>query len=284
MRRLFIGWMVWCSLSSCDSLFGKKEDPILAEVYDKKLHVSDVNVFLPKDASPEDSLLFTTTYVERWAKETIMLHEAEKRRPEKLNIEALLEAYRSSLIRQYYEEYLIENELDNTVSDEELREFYEKHKAQYELESPLVRAYVVKLPRSVNKPTAFNNWWENSRQDSSSFQQLKAFADTYAEEALLSDSTWYSLEDLREALPDNSLTDDNIRIKKDFTQRDDDYEYFYKNIAVINKKATAPFDYIEEQARRFIMQKRKHDLLQTRRQELFDEERNKRNIRIYVEN
>lgn len=284
MRIFFIGLVAWCSLLSCDSLFGKKENPILAEVYDKKLHVSDVNVFMPKDASSEDSLLLTTTYVDRWVKETIMLHEAEKRRPDKLDIEALVEAYRSSLIRQYYEEYLIKSELNDIVSDEELHEFYEKNKAQYELESPLVRAYIVKLPRSVNKPSNFNNWWERAKQDSSSFRQLQEFSEVYAEAILLSDSTWYSLEDLSEVLPKNSLTENNVRNKKDFTQRDDDYEYFYKNLEVINEKAIAPFAYIEEQARRFIMQKRKYELLQTRREELFEEEKNNRNIKIYVEN
>jgi DNA-binding transcriptional ArsR family regulator len=277
------GLAIWL-LMSCDWWQQHEKGELLAEVYDNKLYVADIQPFLPQDATEEDSLLFISTYVERWAKEAIMLHEAEKNWSEEINIDALVENYRASLIRQHYEEQLIENELIKKIDEEELREFYEKNKAQYELEAPIVRALLIKLPRSVGKPSEFNRWWDNAQSDSSSFNQLKAFVQLHSEEVYLSDSIWYDLKEINTILPEGSITEDNVRTKREFTQRDDDYEYFYRNLEVINKRAIAPFEYIEAQASRFILQQRKNELLQERRKELYETETNNGRIQLYVEN
>ncbi|MEM9847723.1 MAG: hypothetical protein AAF847_07525, partial [Bacteroidota bacterium] len=258
-----------------------KEATLLAEVFDRKLYLSEVQGFIPDNSSKEDSILLVETYVKRWTKQAVMLHQAELAKPKDLDIEALIEDYRSSLIRHYYEENIIANQLDTTVQEEELRAFYERNKAQYELETPIARAYVIKLARSIDKPPNFNQWWDNFEQDTSSFRQLNDFVSTYATASLLEDSTWYSLEYLNSLLPAGSLTEDNIRSKRDFTQRDDDFEYLYKSLDVINKTEIAPFSYIADQAKRFILQQRKQELLQQKRDEAYQEEIVKGNVKVY---
>lgn len=268
---------------SCSVFEEKKEDKLLAQVFDKKLYASDVSSFIPESATSEDSLLVLQAFVDRWTKEAVMLHEAEKQTSEELNIDALVEAYRSSLIRHHYEQAIIAAELDSIVTDEELLTFYEGNKAQYELETPIVRAYVVRLARSSDKPEGFNNWWESSRRDSASFAKLQAYSTSFAEIYMLNDSTWYDIDDLNKILPAGTLTENNIRNKKEFTERDDDYEYFYKRFDIISKKEIAPLGYIEDQAKRFILQRRKQMLLRERRDETYEKELRNSNINIYID-
>jgi len=268
---------------SCSVLERRKEDKLLAQVFDKKLYTSDVSSFIPESASNEDSILVVQAFVDRWTKEAVMLHEAEKQTSDELNIDALVEAYRSSLIRHHYEQAIIATELDSIVADEELLTFYERNKAQYELETPIVRAYVVKLARSSDKPEGFNNWWESSPRDSASFAKLQAYCTSFAQIYMLNDSTWYDIDDLNKILPTGTLTEDNIRNKKEFTQRDDDYEYFYKRFDIISKKEIAPLGYIEDQAKRFILQQRKQMLLRERRDETYEKELRNSNINIYID-
>ncbi|MEM1326783.1 MAG: hypothetical protein AAGI23_12555 [Bacteroidota bacterium] len=281
---VWIGGLAMWLLVSCSWWQQGEKGELLAEVHDNQLYVSDIQPFLPINASEEDSLLFISTYVERWAKEAIMLHEAEENWSDEINIDALVENYRASLIRQHYEEQLIDNELVTEIDEQELRDFYEKNKAQYELEAPIVRALMIKIPRSVEKPDDFNRWWDNAQRDSSSFSQLKAFVQVHSEAVYLSDSVWYDLKEVNDILPEGSVTENNVRTKKEFTQRDNDYEYFYRNLEVINKKAIAPFEYIEAQASRFILQQRKHELLQTRRKELYEAGTDDGSIQLHVSN
>lgn len=269
-------------LGAC-SFFSKKEDKLLAEVYNKKLYTSEVQPFIPENASKEDSLLVVNDYVKRWVKEAVVLHEAEKHIPEGVNIDALVANYRSSLIRNYYEQSLLDEIPDSTlVTGEQVREFYESNKAQYVLEQPIVRAYVVKLARSVDKPEGFNRWWENCNRDSASYKKLRAFCNAFAEVDLLEDEAWYSVKDLEPILPADAITESNIRTKKDFTQRDDDYEYFYKSFDIINKRGIAPLSYIEDQARRFMLQQRKQEFLREKREEAYDKGLKRRNIQVYT--
>lgn len=284
MRKIYLIYIGLIFLLGACSLFSKKEDKLLAEVYNKKLYASEVQPFIPENASKEDSLLVVNDYVKRWVKEAVVLHEAEKHIPEGINIDALVENYRSSLIRNYYEQSLLDEIPDSTlVTGEQVREFYESNKAQYVLETPIVKAYIIKLARSVNKPEGFNRWWDNCRKDSSSYKKLQAFCNTYAEVDMLEDSTWYSVKDLEPILPADAITESNIRTKKYFTQRDDNYEYFYKSFDIINKRGIAPLSYIEDQARRFMLQQRKQEFLKEQREEAYDQGLKRRNIQVYTD-
>ncbi|MEM9888978.1 MAG: hypothetical protein AAF849_24020 [Bacteroidota bacterium] len=281
IRKVFL-FLILCVLFHACQLFNPQpEEELLAEVFGRKLYLSEIQDFIPDSSPKEDSILLVESYIKRWTKEAVMLHQAELAKPKDLDVEALVEDYRSSLIRHHYEENIIENELDTTVLEEELRAFYERNKAQYELETPIARAYIIKLARSIEKPSNFNQWWESFEQDTSSFRQLSEFTSTYATVSLLEDSTWYSLEFLDNLLPEGSLTESNIRTKRDFSQRDDDFEYLYRNLDVINKTGIAPFSYIEDQAKRFILQQRKQELLQRKRDEAYQKELEEGNVKIY---
>ncbi|MEL6717474.1 MAG: hypothetical protein AAFP82_02035 [Bacteroidota bacterium] len=280
-RFIYIGLLFL--LGAC-SIFSGKKDELLAEVYNEKLYASEVLPFIPDNASKEDSFLVMKDYVNRWVKETVVLHEAEKHIPEDVNIDVLVENYRSSLIRNYYEQSLLDEIPDSTlVTGEQVRSFYESNKAQYVLETPIVRAYIIKLARSVDKPERFNRWWENCRKDSASYRNLQAFCNAYAEVDMLEDSTWYSVKDLEPILPEDAITESNIRTKKDFTQRDDNYEYFYKSFDIINKRGIAPLSYIEDQARRFLLQQRKQEFLKEKREEAYEKGLKRRNIQVYTD-
>ncbi len=68
----------------------------------------------------EDSSLIINAYVERWIRETLLLLEAERNIPSDLNIDKLVRDYRASLVRHSYEQFLVEQLLDSTVTKAEL--------------------------------------------------------------------------------------------------------------------------------------------------------------------
>ena len=86
----------------------KKEDKLLAEVYNKTLYLSDLDDnILPEGTSKEDSALIVSAYAQRWTREQLLMYEAERNIPKDLNIDELVRNYRASLIRFNYEEQII---------------------------------------------------------------------------------------------------------------------------------------------------------------------------------
>lgn len=262
---------------------GSAENKLLAQVFNKRLYESDLKGMIPEGLGEEDSIMIMTAFVNKWAKEAVLLHEAEQNIPEDWNIDELVKDYRSSLIRHNYEQALVEERLAGDIDPKELERFYARNKEQYQLETPILRCHFIKWPLEAEGRREAREWWEKCTKDSISYQNLLEYCNLYAEAHVLEDSTWHTLEDLAAALPKGTLTVDNIRSKKEFTQRDDQYEYLFRKFEMVNKREIAPLSYIEEQARRFILKQRKEQLIEDTRNEMFDEQLKAKNIRLYID-
>lgn len=138
-------------IQGCNLLDNKNKpvDKLIATVYDKKLHLSDMAGMFPLNANHDDSLQLIGSFATRWTKDQVFLTEAEKHIPQDLEIEELLKKYSESLISLNFQKLLTEQNLDSLVSEEELRDFYEKNKDQYQLETSIIRCYFVKIPDDI---------------------------------------------------------------------------------------------------------------------------------------
>lgn len=258
------------------------DDKLLAKANNKMLYLSELDGMFPDGIAAGDSVLIISAYAERWIREALMLHEAERNIPSDLNIDKLVRDYRASLIRNNYEKILVEELLDSMVTQEELRAFYEKNKEQYQLETPIVRCYLVKVPLPVKDPEQLRDYWSDS-DNKRNFTALVNYCNNYAEAHLLDKGTWYSVEDIAEQLPKGTLTADNISAKLDFIQRDGQFEYLFKVFEVKNRKDIAPLAYIEEQARKYILHQRKMKLLEQKKEEMYERAMRRGNVQVYYE-
>lgn len=271
-------------LSACQPSIDKTAtDKPLAKVYNKTLYLSELDGMIPEGTTGEDSLLIINAYVERWVREALLLHEAEKNIPKDLNIDKLVRDYRASLIRHSYEKFLVESRMDSVVTPEQLLEFYEKNKVQYQLENPIVRCYFIKVPRSAPDSDDLRKWWKDCREDKQAYNQLLAYCNKYAEFHQLEDSTWYDVSEIVAAMPDGTVTADNIRSKQDFTHRDDTYQYFLKVFDILNSKEIAPLSYVAGQARRLILRQRQEKMLEDLQEDMYEVELRKHNVEIFTD-
>ena len=265
----------------CDSTEANDEDPLLAQVYRYNLHLSHAMNYLPEFKSPEDSISQLRSYVETWVRDAVLLHEAEGYLPEDINIQALVEDYRASLIIGNYEQTLVEGMLDTFISDAELTEYYEKNKDQYQLEQPIVRCHFVKIPRETEGVDEFRTWWDSESEED--FEQLVVFSNEYADVYMLEDSTWYRADEISALIPPGMMTVENMRRNRSLRFSDDNYYYFLRISQSVMSTEVAPLSYIREQAIRYIMHKRKVELLEQMKMELYEREMQGNQIRILVQ-
>lgn len=273
--------MLSVTLGSC-KYFERQSgsNKLLATVYNKSLYLSDLEGMFPEAATKQDSMQVINAYVDRWIRDNIIMNEAERNIPKELNIDELLKKYRESLILSSYEEQLTKMVLDTAISDGEMTAFYEKNKDQYQLENPIVRCYFIQVPKSVPQLDSLTRWW-NSPKSGDNLKKMQDFAKRHARSYILSDSSWTRSDDLVRLLPKGTLSAENITTGKELTLKDDDFQYFFRALSVMNQKEIAPLSFIKEQASKYILHQRKIQLIEKKKQEMYELEMKKNNVKIY---
>jgi len=258
----------------------EEEDLLLARVYDKTLYLSEMEGMFPLSANAQDSQNIIQSYANRWLQEALILHEAERNTPEDLDLEKLVEDYRASLLRHSYEERLVSNEMDSVVTEEELQAFYEKNKEQYQLETPIIRCYFIKVPQPVPDLEELRQLWNNNG-DPESLQALIQYCSQHAEAHILEDSTWHQVDDIAMQLPKGTLTQENAGNRRSLSLSNDNYLYYLRIFEVKKDREISPLSYIQDQARRAILHSRKINFLEEQKRELYEREIRKGSIQTY---
>lgn len=279
---LFIGGLALLTVATaCQSGTETNEDDrLLAQVGTKSLYLSEMEGMFPGELSSSDSLTIIQTYAGRWIREVTILNEAERNIPADLNINKLVRDYRASLVRSNYEKILVEQLLDSVVRQEELEAFYQENQLLYELEKPIVRCQFIKVPNPTPEGDRLRNLWSEA-ENSAGVAALKQYCSKYAEVALLEDSLWYAVEEIATQLPTGTLTVGNIGSKREFTQRDEHHQYYFRLFELKNQKEIAPLSYIEDQARKVILHKRKLQLIEQVKEDIYQRELRDKNIETF---
>ncbi len=277
----FLASFLACDATSND---GTDQGELLAEVHNKKLFYGDIENMMQTGLSEADSLAWLNAIIEKWVKESLFLYEAERNLPPDINIDELVKDYRATLILNQYEKNYVEMKLDSTISEAELNEYYENNKDQYQLQTPIVRVHYLKIKRNlpghlIKKIEKF--WSETDKKKS--FNELLSIADRYGEDFLLNKENWYTLSDISGRLPAGSINDQIIRYSKDFSFTDGDFKYFVTFFELKSRQDVAPLSYIKDQATRVILNKRKLELIRSRKEELYQTETQNNNVKIFLE-
>jgi hypothetical protein len=251
---------------------------MLAKVYNKTLYSTELKDVVPESAAAEDSVLIVRAYVQRWVRDQLLMYEAERNIPKDLNIDELVRDYRASLVRFNFEEQIIAEQLDSTVTETELREYYENNKDQFQLESTIVKCLLLKVPNNAPQ-NELNKLWYGRKSDDEA--KLRTMANQWAATALLNREKWYKVEELAAILPKGTLTAENAGSRREGTLSDGDFRYYYRVLEVVRGKETAPFDYVREQASKVILHRRKQTLLEKWKEDLYQKELRRENVKVY---
>lgn len=280
MRRKGIAEMVFmmvltCLLAGCGAEEQTGDRP-LARVQNRYLYLSEMEGMFPPNATAEDSNLIIQAFVNRWTRDAVLLQEAERNVPADLNIDRLVRDYRASLIRSNYEKVVVEELMDSTVTKAELEAFYKENQGQYQLESTIVRCYFIKVPTPTPEADRLRQLWNNG--DVNNLPALRDYCERYAVVSLLRDSAWYSIDEIASMFPRGTLTANNVGSKREFTQQDGHHQYFFRLLEQRDRREIAPLSYVEEQARKVILHRRKLQVLEEFRESMYERELRRKNV------
>lgn len=254
-------------------------DFLLARVYNKSLFIKDLEGMFPPGTSAYDSSLITNAYTQRWVREAVLLYEAENNLSKDLNIDRLVRDYRSSLVRNNYEQVLLEQLMETQISKAELTSFYEKNKIQYQLDNPIVKAYVVVVPKIISVRDSLKYLWKNANEVN--LARLKSICEEYELAHVLDAGKWNEWEELAIYLPRNIDFEAFSSKGKDFSIQDGAFDIWIKILDSKKPQEIPPIDYVEEQLKRMLLLSRKTKLLDEKKEDMFDIAKRKGQIEIF---
>lgn len=266
-----IGILLLLSLSACDdiaSIIGAKEKPI-ARVFDKELLPSDLINIVPKGTSKNDSIEIVKAYVENWVKQEVILKQAiDNANLDQAAIDLQLANYKNSLVIYAYEEQLVAQKLDTTVSEKELLDFYTNNKDNFELKKSIVKVSFIKLAKNAAQLNLVKKWFNSARPRDKA--DLETYCMQFASDYLFADTTWQYLDDLQSKIPLGKFSEDAILQKGkrlEFSDANFIYLVFIKDF--MYREETSPLSFEIDNIRNSIINKRKLVLINSMEQGVY---------------
>lgn len=272
-------------LSSCEFIkrtFTSKEKPV-ARVFDLYLYPSDLEGVVPKGTSSNDSSLLVQSYIENWIRQSVILKQAtDNAELDKESLEEQLEAYRQSLIIYSYEQQLIAQNLDTTVTAEQIKKYYKENSNNFELKQSILKASYAVIPKNSLKielaKRLFNSLKSKDRNE------LETYCMQFATNFSLMDTSWIYYDELAKMIPLDRFSESSVLQKNNYISFSDETNlYLVKIKDYMYKEDISPLEFEVENIKNIIINKRKVELINKMEDKVYQNAREENNIEIFKE-
>jgi hypothetical protein len=258
-------------LSACTRLFQSDQgDRIVARANDKYLHLSELEEKIPDGLPERDSITLAENYITKWIQQEILIQKAkETLESDEQDFSKQLEEYRNSLLLFTLEQKLVNQYLDTVVTQQEIEEYFAQNRSQFELKGNIVKFDFIKITKRSRHLREFRRLLKSSAPGD--VLVLEGYAEKNATDYWFA-REWVSMNDLLDVMP---LEVDNQALFLRRTNYAETEDELYIYIVRINDYKTAdsisPLEFEKEKIRNIILNGRKINLIEKKRQDFIDQ-------------
>lgn len=282
MIRLLIPFLLIFAVA-CQNADSDTDRKAVARAGDRVLYLDQIPTGLVVSGmSQSDSISAVQSYIRQWSrKELLALRAEENLTPEyKAEVNRQLNEMRNNLLIYQYQQQLIIQKMDTTVSDSELQDYYVSNLSTFTLTTNLVKALYIKVPSGMSETDRIRKLYRS--QEAADMQELEAIC---TQNGLLYDDfndEWINFTQLLLEVP---LESDNqeqwLERNSSVELRDDRYSYFLAIREYRLRNSVAPFEYIRSQVRTIILNNRRNDFLQKLEDGIYNEAISNNTLKLY---
>ena len=279
---VLIGIAFLLLMASCDYFQKSSKEVVVAECYGKYLYESDLNGLVPEGTSIMDSIQRVSTFIDSWIRRQVLIHQAENNLDkDKLDLKKQMEEYRNSLIIYEYESQLINQRLDTVVSEDEIAEYYEQNKENFQLRNTMVRAAYVILDEECIQKATFQKLM--SDRDTLLLQNIDVLATYYAVKSYLDVDQWMRLDELTNIIPIEIFNAESFLKKNKFVCFDmNEYTYMVRFVDYLLEESTSPLEMVSDNIKSIILAQRKQALIEKMKNSLYEKAKRNHAFEVYV--
>lgn len=281
MNRVFLSTLLVLLLSSCEFVEGLINGDVVARVEGSVLYQKDINGLVPKGSSPEDSVAIVRKYINTWATNKILLSNAESRLSrEDRDIEQALEDYKTSLLVYRYEKLYVEKNLDTLISEQECRDYYEKHIETYIAPFSIVKARYIRINSASPNAQIIRNKYKSLKMEDLDLvaEMSESSADKYTDFNM----NWVPLSHIaKEMGVELSVCEDELANKSHMELEKGNFISLVRVYEKVKGGEITPYDYNINFIKESILSKRKQDLIANLERNLLEDALNNNKLVIY---
>ncbi|MEK9614513.1 MAG: peptidyl-prolyl cis-trans isomerase [Flavobacteriaceae bacterium] len=259
-----------------------EEDVVLARVGSSYLYESDLKIDEISYENQEDSILKLRNLIDSWAKNNLLLQQAQLNLNEEEieKLETLVDQYRLDLFSNTYKQAVINESLDSLVSASEIDSFLLNNKEIFRLNAPLFQVrYIHFPPENVDQreiESSFERFNESDQVflDSLSFQYY---------DQILKDSIWLSKSDLLSEVTflNNENLNKYLKKSKFFEVQDSLGVYLFYIKDYLRQGDLAPREVLNPTIKNILLNQRKLKLLKQFEKDILQDAIKSKNYEIY---
>ncbi len=279
MKQVFSYFCLIIILNSCQLFEGKDDREVVARVDEHLLYKEDVSDLIIEGDSIGTELL-VKNYIENWVKKELLLKKALQNLSEnQADFQAQLDDYKNSLLIYAYENLLVKQKLDTAVRKKELVKYYRANENNFKLKEQLIKGKFIQLINSAPMQDSLKFWLFSNEEDFD--QKISEYCTQFAINCHLDTSEWVPFSMIREFLPASfPLEDLEITPGKNIIS-DTLQTLVIKMEEQRFPGELAPLPYVSNQIKNIIRNKRKLQLLNKAKEEIFEEATLKKKYEIY---
>ncbi len=259
------------------------DDKIIAQVGEKKLLQSEITQIIPKNIEVEDSTVLANDYIRKWVKQELLIQKAnENLSLEQKNLSKEIEEYRNSLIIYKYKNELMNQQMDTLVTKTQIDQYYNENPENFKLNANIVKAVFIKIPIQVANTKLINELVDDDSEEGKN--AVREYSIQYAKSFDFFNDNWVNFEVVKNNIPGNIMDDKQFLDHNNRIELKDSIYYYLVNIQDYKlKNELAPIDYVKNNIKNLILNKRKLEFLKQVEENVYKEGVRQNKFKIYTE-
>ena len=271
-------------VSGCSFFKSEDEAVPVARVFDKYLYLHDIQEIIPEGITAEDSATMAENYINKWIRQTLILHKAESNLAEEhKKFEKKMEDYRRSLIIYAYERELIDQKLDTLISQEEIEKYYNNNKQNFELKDNIIKVRYIKLDKKAPQIEKVRKWYISDDHDD--MINLESYCYQFAQNFYMDDKTWLLFDDLLKEIPIKTYDKEEFLKQNRFIEVQDSIFYYFVNIKGFRtKNSLSPLSFEKKNIRNILINQQKLELINKMKNDIYEDALLNKDFEIFSAN
>ena len=260
--RFFLAITIGLIVFGCD-LFKKTDTRVpVARVNTSYLYEEDIKDAIANGVTGEDSILAVQNFINKWATQQLLVNGAlinlseEKQK----NFNRLVAQYKNDLLSKAYLEALVKINLDTTVKDNEVVNYYENNKEAFKLNEDLIKFRYIHVDANIiNLEDIKTQFKRFDQEDKSALDSIAIQFKSYS----LNDSIWVKISQVIARVPAVNSENKALLLKKsNFIELKDSLGVYLMQVNdVLTRNNTAPLEYVRPTIDQIVTNKRKLELI-----------------------
>lgn len=276
-------------LSGCELIRMKKdkldEDQnrrALARVNETYLYLDELEGIVTSNTPKEDSLARLTAYINSWIRKQLLISEALKRIDiNEAEVERKILDYRYSLIGYQFQKLYIQQNMSDLVSEPEIEEYYNTHLDNFILKQNIIRGAFIKVPQGAPRTNRIKDLVLSNKEKDKN--DLKSYCLSFSSAYHLADSSWIEFDKLVVNSPMAEIPN-KIQFLKSYPYyetSDSGFLYFLKIDAYKISDNVSPLEFVKEDIKNIIINKRKVELARKLEDEVYEKAAESKDFEVY---